>query len=173
MVVLQKNHIEQTDTVVLATADLHCHFVQHAHTGCGLTGIQHFGFQTLQAIGIDRRLSRHATHSLHNIEQDTLGLQQRLQTTRHVERHVAHLHASTIFEQLLELHLGIQTVEYHLRNLDTCNDTLLLAQQAHTTALLGRNAAERGVITIANILFNSKFDQLFNEGNVFSFHSFI
>ena len=67
MVILEQNHIEETYTMILATANLYSHLVQHAHTGSGLAGVEDLGVQTLEAIDIDSRLGCHAAHSLHNV----------------------------------------------------------------------------------------------------------
>ena len=85
VVVLQQDHVEESHAVVLAAAQLHGHFVQHAHPGRGLARVEDLGVETLQPLDVNGRLGRHAAHALHDVQQDALGLKQRAQASRDVK----------------------------------------------------------------------------------------
>ena len=76
MIILQQDHIKQTDTMVTATTDLHSLLFEHTHTGGGLAGIKHTGMGTLQTLYISVGHGGNATHALHDIQHQTLRLQQ-------------------------------------------------------------------------------------------------
>ena len=172
VVILQQNHIEQSDAMVLASAHLHRHLLQHAHSWCGLASVKDLGMEVGNTVGIDCGLCGNATHSLHNIEQNALGTQQRLQVALDIEGHIAHLHAVAIVQYLLELNLRVQSLGNHLCNFYARNDTLLLAQKAHTPTLLGWDTTQRGVVAISNILLDCEFNQLIDIGFVVWIHIF-
>ena len=170
MVVLQQDHVEEAHAVVLAAAELHGHLVQHAHARRGLARVEHAGVQPFEPLDIDGRLGRHAAHALHDVEQDALGLQQRAEPSRDVEGHVSRAHAVAVVEQLFEVHLGIETPENELRDFDAGDDALLLAEQAHASVLVGRDAGQRRVVAVADILLDAELDELVDKRLVFGFH---
>ena len=77
MVILQQNHVKQSDTVVTAAANLHGLLLQHAHARRRLAGVKHAGLRTLQALHIFVRHGGNTTHALHDVQHQTLRLQQR------------------------------------------------------------------------------------------------
>ena len=76
MIVLEQNHIEESDTVIATTTNLHGLLFEHTHTGCGFAGIEHTGVGTLQTLHILIGHGSNATHALHDIQHQALGLQQ-------------------------------------------------------------------------------------------------
>ena len=76
MVVLEQDHVKQADAVVAAAANLHGVLLEQAHAGRGLAGVEHAGLEAFQALGIAGCGRCHATHALHDVEHQALGLQQ-------------------------------------------------------------------------------------------------
>ena len=120
MVVLQQNHVEETDAVVAAAANLHGLLLQHTHTWRRLAGVKHTGTSALQPFDIPVGHRGDTAHTLHDIQHQALRLQQRTHTSRHNHSDVAFLHAATVAHQYLDLHLRVEAVEHLLGNLDTC-----------------------------------------------------
>ena len=77
VVVLQQNHVEQSDTMVRAATNLHSLFLEHAHTWRRLSGVEH----ACLGAGIDQGLlvfvshSGNARHALQDVEHEALCLQ--------------------------------------------------------------------------------------------------
>ena len=92
MIVFQQNHVEQSDTMIYTTANLHSHFLKNTHTGSSLTGIEHTRIRTFQFLGIFMRHGSNATHALHNVQHQTFCLQQRLHLAFHYHCYIARLH---------------------------------------------------------------------------------
>ena len=170
VVVLQQDHVEQSHAVVLAAADLHGHLVQHAHAGRGLARVEHARTEPFEVLHVEGRLRGHAAHALHDVEQDAFGLEQRAQAPRDVERHVARPHAVAVGEDAFEPHLRIEAVQHDLGDLDAGDDALLFAEQAHAAVFVLGDAAERGVVAVADVLLDAEFDQFVYERSVFGFH---
>ena len=76
VVILQQDHVKQTDTMVTTTTDLHSLLLQHTHTWCRLTGVEHTGIRTLQALHIPIGHRSDTTHTLHDVQHQALRLQQ-------------------------------------------------------------------------------------------------
>ena len=47
MVVLEQNHVKQTDAVVATATDLDGFFLEHAHAGSSLSGVENTGVSAL------------------------------------------------------------------------------------------------------------------------------
>ena len=77
VIILEQNHIKQTDTVIAATTNLYGLLLEHTHTRCGFTGIKHTGVGTLQTLNILISHGGNTTHALHDVQHQTLGLKQR------------------------------------------------------------------------------------------------
>ena len=60
--------------MILATTNLYSHLVKYAHTRGGFAGVEHLCVEVCNAICIDSSLGSYATHTLHNVEQDSLCL---------------------------------------------------------------------------------------------------
>ena len=170
MVVFQQDHVEKTHAVVFTAADLHGHLVQYAHAGRGLAGVEDFGVQSFEPRDVNGGLRRYAAHALHDVEDDAFGLQQRTQAARYVKRHVAGFYAVAVVKHLLEVHVGVETVEYDPGDFDAGDDAFLLTQQAHAAVFAGRDARKRRVVAVADVFFDAKLDKLVYERSVFGFH---
>ena len=73
-------------------------------------------------------------------------------------------------QDLFEFHFGIEALQYELRDFDPGDRALLLAQQAHASVFVGRDARERRVVAVADVLPDAEFDQFIYERFVFGFH---
>ena len=171
VVVLEQYHIEKSHAVVLAAAELDGHLVEHPHTGRGLARIEHPAVRALQQLHVCGRLSRHAAHALHDIEHDTLRLQERQDAPLHVESDVTPAHARTVLYPLVEGHAAVEPVEDHPRHFDSGDDTVLFDEQLHLPAGIRGNGGERRVVAVADVFPDGKLDELLHEGNVFLFHT--
>ena len=163
VVILEQNHVEETYAMVAATTNLHSLLLQHTQAWCGLTRVEYTGLGTLQALYVLVSHRGNTTHALHNVQHQTLCLQQRARLTRHNHSDVALLHTGTILHQHLDLHRRIETMEHLLGNLDACQDTIFLDEQMRLTHGILRNTTQRGVVTIANILGKRQVNQLVNQ----------
>lgn len=160
VVVLEEDHIEETDAVVATTANLDSHLVEETHAGGRLAGIDNLGVETLELGDVARGGGCDAAHVLHDVENEPLGEEKGLGATLDTESDIALLDAVAVMENLVELEIGI----YVRKNL-TCNvyareDTVLLDDELGTSDSVGRDARERGVITIADILADATVDEV-------------
>ena len=76
MVVLEQDHVEETDTVVAAPANLDSLLLEHTHARSGLTRIQHTRPGTFQSLYILVCHGGNATHALHDVQHETFRLEQ-------------------------------------------------------------------------------------------------
>ena len=158
MVILQENHIEQADTVVHAATDANSLLLDHTHTRSSLAGVEHMGLRAFQLLHILTGGGSDAAHALHDVEHQTLGLQQRLYLTLHYEGDVALLYLCAILDEDRHLQLGIEGLEDTACHLYTGQYAIFLDDQLALTHLRGGNATERGVIAIANVLGESQLN---------------
>ena len=76
VVILQQDHIEKSDTVVTSSTDLHGLLLQHTHARGGLTGIKHTGLRAFQVLHVLVGHRGDTTHTLHDVQHQTLRLEQ-------------------------------------------------------------------------------------------------
>ncbi len=81
MVILQQNHVEESDTMVTTTTYLHGLLLEHTHTWSRLTGVQHTGLRALQALHVLISHRGNTTHALHDVQHQALSLKQRADLT--------------------------------------------------------------------------------------------
>ena len=120
MVVFQKNHVEQTNTMVYSTTDFHCHFFEDAHTGSCLTGVEHTGICSFQYLCVFAGHGCDAAHTLHHVQHQTFGLKQRLHFSFHYHCYVARFHFCSVVDKHFHFHSGVEAVEDFFGNFDTC-----------------------------------------------------
>ena len=133
-------------------------------------GVEYAATGACNGLDVDCRLGRHAAHTLHNVEHNAFGLQQRARVSLHEECNIARADAVAVVEQSLDFDLRVQTAEDLFGNVDSGNYSLLLDQQPHSSAALGRNSGQRGVVAVANIFFNGERNQLVDKWHIFGFY---
>ena len=76
VVILEQDHVEETDTMVHTTTYLHGLLFEHTHARGGLAGVEYAGVGTLQALHILVGHRGDTTHTLHDVQHEALRLQQ-------------------------------------------------------------------------------------------------
>ena len=163
VVVLEQNHVKQPDAVVAASSNLHGLFLQHAHAGCGLASVQHAGLGALQPLHVAVGHGGYAAHALHDVEHETLRLQQRAHTARDDHGNVALMDMGAVLHEYLDLHVGIKAAKYLLGYLDACQYAVLLDEQVALAHGVLRNATQGGVVAVANVFGKRQVDEPVNE----------
>ena len=163
MIVFQQNHVEQTDSMVYAATYLHSHLFQNTHARSRLTGIEHTGIRTFQLLGILMGHGSDAAHTLHNVQHQAFGLQQRLHLAFHNHSHVARLHFSTVIDEYFHFHGGVETTEHFFSYLDTGKNTGFFNQKLGFAHCRSRNARKGGMVTIAYIFGKGQVNQPVNQ----------
>ena len=159
VIVLEQNHIEKSDTMVHATADLHGLLFEHTHTGRGLAGIEHAGLGAFQTLHITVGHRGDAAHTLHDVKHQALCLKQRTYTSGNNHGDVTFLHTRTISHQYLHLHIRVEAMEHLLSHFHTGQNTIFLDQQmALAHSILG-DAAKRSVVAISDIFGKRQINQ--------------
>ena len=130
MVVLEENHVEESDAVVHAATNLHSLLLQHTHTWGSLTGIKHTGLGTCinECLLILMRHRGDTRHTLQDIEHQTFCLQKALLLALHAHHDIARHHMGTILHINLHLEFRIETAKHFFGDLNSCEDTLFLDQ---------------------------------------------
>ena len=163
MVVFQQNHVEQADTVVYTATDLHCHFLEDTHARSSLASIEYTGIRTFQLLGILMCHGGNATHALHDVQHQTLRLQQRLYLAFHNHGHITRLYGCTVINEHFHLHGRIETAEHLLCYLDTGQDARFFYQQFGFAHCRSRNARKGCMVSIAYIFGESQVYQPVNQ----------
>ena len=154
VVVLEENHVEESDAVVHAAAYAHGLLLQHAHAGSGLAGVEDTG----ACAGIDEGLliavghGGYAGHALQYVEHQALGLQQALLAA--LDRHddVAGTHVCPVLDVNLDLQFGVEAAEHLLGYLHTGEDAFFLYQQLALAHGICRDAAQGSMVSVAYVL---------------------
>ena len=160
MVVFEQNHVKQADTVVHTAAKQHRLFLQITQSRCRLTCVEHVATGVLNQALILMRRGRDTRHTLHDVEHRALDLQQTQLLAIDLKGHIARLHMSAILEELLYLTFRIEIVDDFFRYLHASKHTGVLDDELLTTHLRRRNTTERGVVTVADILFKPNSNKL-------------
>lgn len=125
--------------------------------------IEYTGIRAFQLVGILAGHGGNAAHALHDVQHQTLRLQQRLYLAFHNHGHIAGFHGRTVINKHLHLHFRVETVEHLLGNLDTGQYTRFLYQQFGLTHCRGRNARKGGMVSIAYVFGESQVYQPVNQ----------
>ena len=172
MVILEQDHVEQPYAVVHASAECHSFFLEVSQSRCRLACIQHValcvGYQALVAVCG----GGYAGHTLHDVQHRALNLQQTELLAIHAEGYVAFLHVVAVVQELLEAALGVEVVDDLLGYLHAGEYAFLLDDKLLAALCIGRDAAERGVVAVANIFvkpYCNQFAQTFFFHNCNSF----
>ena len=118
MVVLQQNHVEEADAVVLSPSYLDSHLLEDAHAGGCLASVEHAGMRTLEALLILMGHGGDAAHALHDVQHQAFRLEKRLYFSLHNHGHVAGLHLSTVVDVDRHLHGRVEAAEDFLGHFD-------------------------------------------------------
>ena len=159
VVVLQQNHVEETDTMVAAAANLHGLLLEHAHARSGLAGVEHAGARSLQSLHVLIGHGGNAAHALHDVQHQALSLKQRAHLARDNHGDIALLHPTSVAHQHLHLHRWIEAAEHLLGYLHTSQYAVFLNEKMALTHCIFRNAAEGGVVAVANVLGKRQVDE--------------
>ena len=151
MVVLEQNHIEEPDSVVLASAYLDRLLLEVAQSGCGLAGVK-----DITAGVSDERLvavggSGNAGHELHDIEHCALDLQKAQFAARHAESYVAFLDLVAIVEVLLNAERRVKVADNFFGYFHACEDAFGFDDELLATLQVFGNAAKGCMVALANI----------------------
>ena len=76
MVVLEQDHIEETDAMVHTATDLHSLLLQHSETWSSLAGVQDMSLGTLKALHVLSGHGSDTAHTLHDVEHQALCLEE-------------------------------------------------------------------------------------------------
>ena len=150
---------------------LHGHLVQHAHAGRGLAGVEDLGVQPFEPRDVNGGLRRHAAHALHDVEDDALGLQQRAQAARDVERHVAGFHAVAVVKHLRRSAMSGSRRSNTIRaiSMPAMMPSCLHSRRMRPCSPAGMHESDVWS-AVADVLFDAKLDELVYERSVFGFH---
>ena len=100
-----------------------------------------------------------AAHALENVEHEALGLQKALLLTLDGHDDVTGLHMGSVFDIDFHLHCGVEATEHFLGYLHTSEDALFLDEELALSVGISRDAAERGVVAIANVFGKGEIDE--------------
>ena len=160
MVVLQENHVEETDAMVHAAANLHSLLFEHTHARSGLASVEDVGLGTFEALHILGSHGGDAAHALHDVEHEALSLEQRASLALHDHGDVALLHVGTVLDEHLHLHGRVEAGEHLLRNLYTCQHAIFLDEQVALTHGVLWDTTQGCVVAITDILSKCQVYQL-------------
>ena len=160
VIVLEENHIEETDTMVHTTTNLHCLLLQHTETWSSLTGVEDVSLGTFKALYILSGHGSNTAHTLHDVEHETLSLKQRTGLALYDHSDVALLHVGTILQQNLYLHGRIEACEHLLSHFYTSQNAIFLDEQMALTHGVLWNATQGCVVAITDILSKCQVYQL-------------
>ena len=102
-------------------------------------------------------------HTLHNVEHQTLGLQQRLYPAFHDHGYVTRLHFRTVVDEYFHFHLRVETAEHFFGYFNAGKDAGFFNQKFGFAHCRGRDARKGGVVTIAYILGKGQVYQPVNQ----------
>ena len=145
--------------MVHTASDFHGRLFQHTHARGRLTRVQHTGIRPLQPLHILVRHGSNATHTLHDVQHQTLRLQQAPHPPCDDHGHVARLHVRPVLYEHLHFHVRIEATEHLLRDFHSGQHALFLDEQLGFSHGIRRNTAERSVVSIAYVFGKSQINQ--------------
>lgn len=134
VVVLEQDHVEQSDAVVHASADAHGFFLEHAHARRGLPGVEYAGLRA----GVDECLlvlmchGGDAAHALADVEHEPLGGEQALLLAADREHDVAGHDVVAVVFIHGDLEVRVETVEDLLCGTFAGKDAFFLDHKARS-----------------------------------------
>ena len=163
VIVFEEYHVKKSYAMVAAATNLHGLLLQHTHSWCGLAGIEHTTSGALQPLHVFIGHSGDATHTLHDVEHESLGLQQGAHTTRDNHGDVALLDTSAVTHEHLDLHIWVEATEHLLGNLHTSQNAVFLDEQMRLTHRILGNTTQGSMVAVADVLGKRQVNQPVNQ----------
>ena len=159
VIVLQQDHVEEPDAVVHAAADFDGFFFEHAHSGRGLASVKDAGVIALQTVGIDSSHGGDAAHALHDVQHETLGLEQGAHLARNHHGNVAGLDASPVRQKFFHLQLGVKAAKNLTSSTHSGEHAFFFDEKMALSDSVFGNTAKGGVVSVTNVLSKSEVNQ--------------
>ena len=152
MVILQHHAVGKVVPMVASATDSHRVLLKNPVVRCGLPRIQQTNAGSLQQVRNLTGMCRHAAHALQIVQRRPLAGQQHPDIPPNVRQLLTLLHLIAILHVSDNLRLRIQQGEHPLKNLQTTDHAVLLADQLHVPRALVPHDAVGGHIFTGNIL---------------------
>ena len=160
VVVLQHDAVGQVVAVVGAAAQTHGVLLEDAHAGSGFPGVQQGGVGALQQVGHGPGVGGDAAEALQVVQGGALTGEQHPDVALHCGHVLAGNHMVAVLHVEDHFGLGVQQGEDPLKDLQTGDDAVLLADQIHLAGLCLRHDGVGGDVLAVDILFQGKADVL-------------
>ena len=159
VVVLDENAVGQIVAVVVSPAGPHGVLVQVAVSRCGLAGVHDPGPRSFDGADIAVGQTCDPAHALHEVEGDALRPQDTARRPGHAGDAVTWRQECAVFQQCLQLQLGLDPPEHRQANLNAGQHPMCLGpQHAHSPDLSRHHSFGRGVVECL-VLGNRRVDQ--------------
>lgn len=172
VVVFQQNHVEQSDTMVHATADADCLFLHHAHAGGRFSCVKYPGVRAFQPLYVFVCHCSDAAHALHDVQHQAFGLQEAAYFSCDDHGHIAGTDVGAVIKEHLDRHCRVKAVKHFFGDTHTGEYAFFFYQQVRLAGSLFGDAAEGGVVTVANVFRESQVDQSVVQF-VYTVHRFV
>ena len=166
VIVLEENHVKESDAMVDAATDLDGSLLQHTHPRCGLARIEDAGMSAFETLNVLMRHRGDARHTLHDIQHEALGLEEALHLARDNHGDVSRFDVGTIIDKDLYLHGRVKTMEYLLGDFHTSQDAFLLDEEFALAHSISGDATEGGMVTITDVFGKGQVDKPIYKGRL-------
>ena len=113
----------------------------------------------LQTVGIDSSHGGDAAHALHDVQHETLGLEQGAHLARNHHGDIAGLHASAVGQEFFHLQFGVETAKNLTSSTHAGEHAFFFDEKMALSDSVFGNTAKGGVVSVTNVLSKSEVNQ--------------
>jgi len=158
MVVFEKNHVEESDAVVGAAANADGFLLKKSKARCGLAGVKDSCVCPSKKFDVSMGGGGDATHSLHDVEHESFGLQEREDSSFNNEGDVTLFDGFSIMNEHCDFEFGVEGVEDFFGDLDASKDAVFFDDELLFAHGVRGDAGEGGMVSVADVFGEPIFD---------------
>ena len=165
MVVLDQNHVEQTEAMIFPAAASHGVFLKAPPTRRGLARVENFCRRASHRVRKLRRGRSHTAQPLNKIKRDTLGAQDSPRGTGYFQQGFTSGNFLAVTREFLNFYFGRKLTERDFGKLNSRNDQRLAGVHKRDGLHICRNRGKRGHVAATKILGQGGADGAGNFGD--------
>ncbi len=158
MIILEHHHVVEADAVVGAAAASDGVLLEETHVGRRLAGVEELGIEALEHGDHTAGLGGDAGEALHEVQGCALGGEDGARRTLDGHHNLALEDSIPVVFQKIHSQIIINYLKHPFAHFGATKDAILFGHHLGRALGRGRDAGERGVVAIADILAECHFD---------------
>ena len=158
MVVFEEYHVEESDAVVGAAANADGFLFKKSKARCGLAGVKNSCVCPSKQFDVAMGGGGDATHSLHDVEHESFGLEEGEDSSFNKESDVTFFDGLAVMDEDGDFEFGVEGVEDFFGDLDAGKDAVFFDDELLFAHGVRGDAGEGGMVSVTDVFGEPIFD---------------